>query len=311
MTQLQSLSTRSCFFVVGLLLNGSAEVQGAPSKDLNSTIPIGGGAIHLTVGQPLPVSQTAVKDWVVRAATALTRFYGHYPVKEVEIDVLPASSGAVQGGRELDGVNITIHLGEDTTPADLSADWMMTHEMFHLSQPDLDEDYSWMSEGMADYLEPVARVRVGQISVERFWKDQVEGLPNGLPQDGDHGLDRTHTWGRTYWGGSLYWLLADIGVRRQTQNQRSVRDAAAAAQKAGGDGSQQWSIGRLLKTYDKGTGTTVFTDLHNQMGTKPVHTDLDALWKSLGVIYKDGQIAFDDHAPLAGIRRGITEAAKD
>ena len=95
--------------------------------------------------------------------------------------------------------------------------------MFHLSQPDLDDDYSWMSEGMADYLEPVARIRVGQITPEKFWQDLVDGLPNGLPASSDRGLDNTHTWGRTYWGGSLYWLLADIRIRQQTPVARRRR----------------------------------------------------------------------------------------
>jgi len=311
MPTFQNLRKSRPLFGLIFILALSALARADSGKDFGTTLSIGGGTIHLSGTQPLPVPESETKDWVMRAATAITRFYGHYPVKEVDIAVLPADSGAVQGGHEVDGSSITIHLGKDATPIDLVADWMMTHEMFHLSQPDVVGDYSWMSEGMADYLEPVARVRIGQITPERFWKDQVEGLPSGLPEKGDQGLDNTHTWGRTYWGGSLYWLLADIQVRQQTHNQRSVRDAARAALAAGGDGSQEWPLDRLLKTYDEGTQTTVFTDLHNQMGTKPVNTDLDALWKSLGVIYKDGKITFDDHAPLADIRRGITEPAKD
>jgi predicted metalloprotease with PDZ domain len=184
----------------------------------------------------------------------------------------------------------------------------MTHEMFHLSQPDVDDSYHWISEGMADYLEPVSRARLGQIKVEQFWRDLVQGMPQGLPQEGDGGLDHTHTWGRTYWGGSLFWLLADIRVRQETRNTKSVRDAAGAVLNAGGDGSQDWELDRLLKAYDSGTGTRVFETLHDQMGDKAVHTDLDALWKSLGVMYNasDETIRFDDKAPLADIRRGIT-----
>ena len=65
---------------------------------------------------------------------------------------------------------------------------------------------------------------------------------------------------------------------------------------------------RLLSTYDRGTGTQVFKTLHDEMGDKPATTDLDALWKSLGVIYdeRSGKITFDDRTPLAEVRRGIT-----
>jgi hypothetical protein len=275
-----------------------------------TTLPEKGAIIDLSAPRPLAVSSDEVKDWVQRAATALTHFYGRYPVKRVSIVVLPGDDGAVQGGVEYDGGRIEIHLGRDTTHADLVSDWMITHEMFHLSQPDVEGDHSWMSEGMADYLEPVARVRIGQITAERFWGDLVEGLPQGLPRPGDRGLDHTHTWGRTYWGGSLFWLLSDIRVRQQTGDQKSVRDAARAVLDAGGDGSQTWSIDRLLDAYDRGVGVSVFKDLHDEMGDKPVNTDLNAIWKSLGVAYKDGNVTFDDAAPLASIRRAIVAPEK-
>jgi hypothetical protein len=282
----------------------SADAQASNTADIT----IDRGTIHLTLDPGLSVSRDAIRDWVQRAGTAVSGFYGRYPVKAVSIHVAAADAGSVQDGQEFDGDHIEIHLGKDTTPKDLANEWMMTHEMFHLSQPQVDDDYHWIMEGMADYLEPVARVRLGQIKVEQFWRDLVEGMPQGLPQPGDRGLDHTHTWGRTYWGGSLYWLLADIRVRQQTHNAKSVRDAATAVLNAGGDGSQDWELDKLLKAYDAGTGTKVFEALHDEMGDKPVATDLDALWKSLGVVYdsRTGRVQFDEHAPLADIRRGIT-----
>jgi hypothetical protein len=34
--------------------------------------------------------------------------------------------------------------------------------------------------------------------------------------------------------------------------------------------------------------------------------DLDQLWQRLGIHYEQGQVSFDDHAPLAAIRKKIT-----
>ncbi len=296
--------------LIGLSLLAAPSLARADYPGFETTLTEPGGVIDLSAPRRLAASPDEVKEWVQRAATALVHFYGRYPVKHVSIVVLPASDGAVQGGVEYVGRRIEIYLGSDTTHTDLLADWMITHEMFHLSQPELDDDYSWMSEGMADYLEPVARVRIGQITPERFWRDLVEGMPQGLPRPGDQGLDHTHTWGRTYWGGSLYWLLADIRVRQKTNNQKSVRDAACAALDAGGDGSQDWSINRLLDVYDSGVGVSVFRDLHKEFGEKPGTVDLDALWKSLGVIFDGRNITFDDTAPLANIRSGIVAPEK-
>ncbi len=302
------LSAPAAWIIFALALLASPLCASAAASDSDIVLKVGGGTINVSLAPDLHVKREAVQDWIQRAATAISAFYGRYPVKSVAIDVGSADSGEVQGGREFDGERIEIHLGKDTTPTSLADDWMITHEMFHLSQPSLDDQYLWMSEGMADYLEPVARVRVGQITPEHFWKDLVEGMPQALPRDGDRGLDHTHTWARTYWGGCLYWLLADVRVRQQTHNAKSVRDAALAALNAGGDGSQDWEMDRLLSTYDRGTGTQVFKTLHDEMGNKPATTDLDALWKSLGVIYdeRSGKITFDDQAPLAEVRRGIT-----
>ena len=67
-----------------------------------------------------------------------------------------------------------------------------------------------MEEGMATYIEPIARAQIGRMTPERVWGDFVRDMPQGLPQAGDQGLDGTPTWGRTYWGGAIFWLLADV-----------------------------------------------------------------------------------------------------
>jgi predicted metalloprotease with PDZ domain len=182
----------------------------------------------------------------------------------------------------------------------------MTHEMFHLAFPTLDRRYLWMMEGLSDYLEPVARARAGQIRAEDAWREFVEGLPQGLPAAGDRGLDKTHTRERVYWGGNLYWLLADVRIRARTNNQHSVDDAIRAILRAGGDGGAYWPLDRVLATGDKATGTTVLQNLYDELGPKPESVDLDALWHRLGIKYNSVTgVRFDDTAPWATIRGSI------
>jgi hypothetical protein len=52
----------------------------------------------------------------------------------------------------------------------------------------------------------------------------------------------------------------------------------------------------------------VLTRLHDEWGSKPVTPDLAVLWRDLGVKMQGDSIAFDDNAPLAAIRKAITEA---
>ena len=63
------------------------------------------------------------------------------------------------------------------------------------------ESHHWIEEGLATYVEPIARARAGGLTPQKVWGDMVDAMPQGLPKPGDRGLDFTHTWGRTYWGG--------------------------------------------------------------------------------------------------------------
>ena len=53
-------------------------------------------------------------------------------------------------------------------------------------------------------------------------------MPKGLPQAGDQGLDNTGTWGREYWGGAMFCLLADIEIRKATKIASACRMRCAA-----------------------------------------------------------------------------------
>jgi hypothetical protein len=186
---------------------------------------------------------------------------------------------------------------------------MMTHELIHMAFPDISgesDEHRWMEEGMATYIEPIARAQIGRMTPERVWRDFARDMPQGLPQAGDQGLDRTPTWGRTYWGGAIFWLLADVGIREATHNRKGLQDAMRGILAAGGNITEDWSVERVVDVGNQATGTTVLADLYQQMKATAVHTDLDDLWRRLGVRTENGSVTFYDHAPLAEIRKAIT-----
>ena len=47
-----------------------------------------------------------------------------------------------------------------------------------------------------------------------------------------------------------------------------------------------------VKIGDQATGTKVLMPLYNQMKNKPVATDLNAIWKRLGVSFQGTRIIF-------------------
>ena len=294
--------TSAAAIALGFFLTVAA--RGEPTNKFES-LEFGGSVIHLQMDPNLPLPRSNVVEWVRRAAVAVTNYLGHYPVKSLVLNIAAGGGEAVNGGVAHGNSRIDVRLGAYARERDLRHDWILTHEMFHLAFPTLPSRYSWMMEGLSDYLEPIARARAGQIRPQDAWREFVEGLPQGLPEPGEHGLDLDHTWGRIYWGGNLYWLLADVRIREQTDNRRSVDDAIRSILDSGGDGGSEWSLERVLKAGDKATGTTVFKDLHDELGSKPGNVDLDVLWKKLGIHYERGIITFDDTAPDAKIRAAI------
>ena len=215
----------------------------------------------------------------------------------------------VRGGQTFgwNGPHIRISVGNASTAADFADDWMLTHEMIHLAFPSVAEEHHWIEEGLSTYVEPVARARIGHLTATKVWGDRIDGMPKGLPESGDRGLDHTPTWGRTYWGGALFCLLADIEIRKRTNNKKGLEDALRAILYAGGTIESDWQLTRALRIGDDATGVPVLSELYEKMKAAPVPVDLESLWKQLGVERKADRIEFNDSAPLATIRRAITK----
>ena len=134
----------------------------------------------------------------------------------------------------------------------------------------------------------------------------IDGLPQGEPDNGDRGLDHTPTWGRIYWGGALFCMVADLQIRERTHNKRSLDDAVRAIVAAGGTLENSWTLEHAFSVGDAATGVPVLTELYRSMGDAPVKVDLDAWWKRLGIRKQNGRLVFDDNAPLAVVRRAVT-----
>jgi hypothetical protein len=272
----------------------------------DESIEIGNAIIQLDTGPDLPLSEEEVASWVRRAAVAVTNYLGRFPVNTLYLRVEAGGDEPINSGVTHGNFRIDVRLGPDARAHDLRQDWIMTHEMFHLAFPTLERRYLWMMEGLSDYLEPIARARAGQLSSRGVWREFVEGLPQGLPTADEGGLDNSSTRERIYWGGNLFWLLADIQIRVRTSNRRSVDDAIRAILNEGGDGGANWSIQQVIRAGDKATGTTVLKDLYDELGLHRGDIHLDNLWRALGVVYKNGRVRFDDSAPWAAIRASIT-----
>jgi hypothetical protein len=255
-----------------------------------------------------PLSQADVVVWVKTAVDAITTYYERPFVDRVLVIVFPGQPGNPTRGVTLGdtGPAVLVRAASGLTAAATRDDWVVTHELLHVSQPSLSREHLWLSEGMATYVEPVVRARAGLVTDEKFWGDLVEGLPQGLPEAADQGLERTHTWGRTYWGGALFCFVADIALRERTGNARSFDDVLRAVVASGGNIEEDWSIERFIDVGDRATGTGTLAGLYRTMALAPGSVDLASMWQRLGVRVDAGRVTFDPGAPLAAIRQSIT-----
>ena len=251
-----------------------------------------------------------VLEWVSRSADIVSRYYARFPAARVTVGLAPQSGAGVQGGKTFANPNayIRVQLGREVTAAQLFNDWVLVHEMTHLALPDTGEEHAWLSEGLATYVEGVARVQAGNRSEADVWAEEMRSMPRGLPQEGDRGLDHTHTWGRTYWGGAMFCLLADVGIRRSTQLRFGLQEALRAVLRESGGLATDWPIERVLRTGDAAVGTRTLEELYGQMKDTPVAPDLMTLWRELGVLPEGDSVRLVDDAPLAVVRHAIMRA---
>src|SRR5216684_3166250 len=279
--------------------------------EMTSSLLIGNARVDIRIeSSNLRMPAKDVLRWVKSAAESVAAYYGRFPIPQVLIRITPFKGRGVHSGMTFgdQGARILIRVGNETSAAEFASDWMLTHEMVHLAFPSVDEKHHWIEEGIATYVEPIARIHSGHLKPEQMWFDLVRDMPQGLPQVGDRGLDHTHTWGRTYWGGALFCLLADIEIRRQTNNAQGLEHALRGILDAGGDIRKEWNLQDALAVGDRAVGVSVLRPLYAKMKDKPVSVDLGTLWAQLGVQSDGASVRCDDRATLSAIRRAITTA---
>ncbi len=257
--------------------------------------------------------QRLLRDWIERSARIVADYYARFPAPLVILRIRTAPGGGVSGGRTTNesGLAIQVSVGRDATSSELAADWVLVHEMVHLALPEVGRRHNWLAEGLATYVEGIARAQFGNRAVSDVWAEYRHSMPFGLPRAGEGGMDQTPTWARTYWGGALYCLQADVGLREHTGNRAGLQTALRAILRETGGYRAERDIDDVLRIGDAATGTRVLQDLYGETKATAVAPDLERLWSRLGVPDDPKSEPFDDHAPLAAIRLAITAGQRE
>jgi hypothetical protein len=288
-----------------------ADAAACPAET-TETLEIRGSTLCFQTDDATASRLLLLRTWALRSANIVAAYYERFPAPLVVLSVRSAAGDGVGGGRTTNdsGLRIQVNVGREATATILANDWVLVHEMVHLALPEVGRRHNWLAEGLATYVEGVARAQFGNRDVADVWAEDRHSMPLGLPREGEGGMDQTPAWGRTYWGGALYCLQADIAIREQTHNRVGLQTALQGILKDTGGYGFERDIEDVLRIGDAATGTHVLEDLYLESKTTPRPTDLDLLWSRLGVPMDPKTQPFDDHAPLAAIRIAITAAHK-
>jgi hypothetical protein len=280
-------------------------------NDSESSFELGGSRIVVEIRDSvLRGKKEMLLDWIVYSAETVVQYYGRFPVDNLRINVQVTGGRAVRFGQAFggDSPRVRVVVGENVDSVALRRDWIMVHEMVHLAMADVAHAHRWWLEGLSTYVESIARAQTQHLSEEFIWRNFIERMPQGLPKIGDRGLDRTPTWGRTYWGGAMFCLLADVEIRKLTDNRKSLQDALRGVLDSGYSMQASASPMQIFEAADRAVGVAVLVPMYQQMKADPYPVDLDKLWRELGIGVENEAIVYDDSAPLAHVRKRMLKS---
>ena len=217
----------------------------AASHPLPTTrIAVTGGEIVVGIAPgPLDLERAHLLDWIERSAQGVVARV----LRSLPRAAHAAPRGAESGtGRERRsglghrGAAVRITIGERATEIEFARDWAsVVDELTHLAFPSVPARHHWIEEGLASYVEPVARAQAGHLDPRAVWSELAAGLPKGLPQAGDRGLDHSYSAPASTGAGALFALLADLEILApapRTGSASATRSAGSSAR-----GNIEWT----------------------------------------------------------------------
>ena len=245
-------------------------------------------------------------DWVKRTAEAESNYWQGFTAPQLLLGLVPMEGRKGVGfGRTVPGggASVMIEVGMEVDKKRLFNEWVLVHELIHTGMPYINGRGTWLMEGAATYVEPVIRARAGWKTEAEVWKEWVDSMPRGAPVFGV-GLANAEG-NQNYWGGAIFMLMADIGIRRATKGAKGLEDCLGGVLWSGHDAMTRMNIKDFAQSCDRAVQSDVVSTLVDRHLLKQNPVDLNQMWKDLGVAEVNGRITLDDKAPQAEWRKMI------
>ncbi len=287
--------TRSAFFWLSRVAFGPLRKAAVPVRDR---------ILEVAVLDPERGPSLAVAEvFAAELGRTLTMATGHFPRRRAQMTLEPTFfTTGVLFGRVVRGGSPGAHLivAAGASARTLADEWVPTHELSHMFLPYMPPRHIWFSEGLATYYQNILRARAGRIPANEAWRNLHEGFVRGADAANGLSLDenarrmrRERNYMRVYWGGTAYFLLADVALR--TANPPgSVDEVVRIIGDCCLDEDRGYSVTDLTRAVDQQLGGTRLTDLARALGEDTAPPDLRAAYTALGLVPDGDDLRFSD-----------------
>ncbi|MGO1000635.1 hypothetical protein [Lysobacter sp. CA196] len=323
-----------CALLAGALLACSAGACAAPAvvaqdpavaRNDERVIRVGDARLRVIVeGVADRERVDELQRWLAECADAALTAYGRLPLREAKV-LIRQSRGTSRGSprqggrrgdpspvpwgqtRRDDGVSVLLYVRPDAGIDELRDDWTAVHELSHLFHPYLGEDGRWLAEGLASYYQNVLRARAGQLDRDEAWRRLDAGFERGRNSGagaplGEIGWSRASTM-RIYWGGAMFWLEADLALRRERR--LDLDTVLSRYSRCCLDGDREATPEEFVAELDRLGGGKVFTQLFDRYAAMREFPSKQPAYRVLGLDSVDGSLRFSDRADAVRLRRAI------
>lgn len=219
-----------------------------------------------------------------------------YRIQVIAIPTAPIPSGepvpfghVVRAGTQ----TVRFYVNPAATSQELMSDWTAAHEFSHLLQPYLGDNGRWVSEGFASYYQNVLMAKLGAYDERTAWKNLLAGFQRGMDvrpkvspnQSPKAGMRSARM--MIYWSGAAIALMADVEIRKMTNNKQSLNSVFAELANCCLPANRSWSTIEMFTKLDTFLPQPVFMPLYSQWADRTGFPDVAPTLAEIGVIYKN------------------------
>ncbi len=251
-------------------------------------------------------------QWMKNIAQSLQGYFGIFPTEKLQVVLLenfrfyksPVPWGEVNRGG---GLGLRFVINSQRSMQDFYADWTASHEFSHLLMPKMHHKDSWLSEGLASYLQYFLMSQANQISEQAAWQGLYNGLKRG--EKGTQRLgevplintiksrsrgDRTSRTMRIYWTGAAYFLIAEWQLRKHSQGKMSLKDVLLAFNHCCQEFNQPWEGSQFASKLDDIAKVNIFAPLYKRMINQEKFPNFEQAMNDFGVFIDNGQVKLSE-----------------